>query len=233
MSKIVWDAVGQKQYESGVSHGVLYKYDAVSQKWLGYAWNGLITVDEKPDGADEKELWADNLKYGSLHAAEKFGGTIEAYTYPEEFEGCDGLKRPVTGATVGQQKREKFCMVYTTDVGNDLDEEAGYKIHIVYGATAKPSDKSYKTRDDNPDAITFSWDFDTTPVEVGIKGYKPTSLIVIDSQDFVGETAKAALTALENILYGTDGANGAEGTNPELPNPLTVLTTLGYVAPNE
>lgn len=230
--KLNWDAVGQKQYESGVSKGVLFKYDAVSQKWRGVAWNGLITVDEKPDGADENELWADNIKYGSLRAAEKFGGTIEAYTYPEEFEGCDGLARPVNGVTIGQQKREKFCLAYVTDVGNDLDEEAGYKIHLVYDATCKPSDKSYKTRDDNPDAITFSWDFDTTPRPVD--GFKPTSLVVVDSQDFVGETAKALLTALENKLYGTDPAVGETtgGTDPELPDPYTVLTMLGYTPPS-
>jgi len=227
MSKLVWDDVGKKQYESGVSKGVLFKYDSITQKWKGVAWNGLITVDEKPDGADEKELWADNIKYGSLRAAEKFGGSIEAYTYPEEFEGCDGLAR-VNGATIGQQKREKFCLVYTTDVSNDVNEEAGYKIHIVYNATCKPSDKSYKTRDDNPDAITFSWDFDTTPVPV--TGYKPTSLIVVDSTDFVGETEKAKLKALEDKLYGTDDVTVEEtttpGTEPELPLPDKVLALL-------
>lgn len=230
MSKLVWDGIGQKQYESGVSHGVLYKYDAVAQKWKGVAWNGLITVDEKPDGADEQELWADNIKYGSLRAAEKFGGSIEAYMYPEEFEGCDGMKRPVAGVTIGQQKREKFCLVYTTDVGNDLNEEAGHKLHIVYNATCKPSDKSYKTRDDNPDAITFSWDFDTTPLPV--TGFKPTSLIVIDSQDFVGETAENALKTLEDTLFGRDAdqANSITELDPELPLPDTVLSMLGYVA---
>lgn len=228
MSKIVWDAVGQKQYESGVSKGVLFKYDAITQKWKGVAWNGLITVDEKPDGADENELWADNIKYGSLRAAEKFGGTIEAYTYPEEFEGCDGLARPAPGMIIGQQKREKFCLAYVTDIGNDQDPEAGYKIHIVYDATCTPSDKSYGTRDDNPDAITFSWDFDTTPRAV--TGYKPTSLIVIDSTDFVGETEKAKLKAVEDKLYGTDDTTvegtTTPGTDSELPSPDTLIAFL-------
>ena len=225
MSKLVWDAAGQKQYESGVSKGVLFKYDATSQKWKGVAWNGLITVDEKPDGADENELWADNIKYGSLRAAEKFGGTIEAYTYPEEFEGCDGLLRPATGLTIGQQKREKFCLAYVTDIGNDLETEAGYKIHIVYDATCTPSDKSYGTRDDNPDAITFSWDFDTTPRAV--TGYKPTSLIVIDSTDFTETAMKTKLKEIEDKLYGTDSTGGSgNGTDSELPSPDKLIAFL-------
>lgn len=236
MSRMVWDGVGQKQYESGVSKVVLFKYDTTTAKWKGVPWNGMISIDEKPDGADEKELWADNIKYGSLRAAEKFGGSMEAYTYPEEFEGCDGLTSPVAGVTIGQQKREKFCLAYVTDVGNDLTDDAGYKLHLVYNATCKPSDKSYKTRDDNPDAITFSWDFDTTPLPV--TGFKPTSLIVIDSQDFSTTAAKALLTALENKLYGTDAVEAHDnveavaGTDSELPLPDEVLSMLGYVAPS-
>lgn len=230
MSKLVWDGNGQKQYESGVSQVVLYKYDETTHKWKGVPWNGMISIDEKPDGADEKELWADNLKYGSLRAAEKFGGSMEAYTYPDEFEGCDGLGSPIPGVVIGQQKREKFCLSYVTDIGNDEKDEAGYKIHLVYGATCKPSDKSYKTRDDNPEAITFSWDFDTTPVPV--TGFKQTSLLVIDSTNFTSVTDKAKLTALENLLYGTDGSGNTEGTDAELPTPDVVLETLGYVIPN-
>lgn len=230
MSKIVWDAVGEKRYESGVSKGVLYKYDTTSQKWKGVAWNGLISVDEKPDGADEKELWADNIKYGSLRAAEKFGGSIEAYTYPPEFEGCDGLVAPVTGATIGQQKREKFCLAYTTDIGTDQKDNAGYKLHLVYNATCKPSDKSYKTTDDNPDALTFSWDFDTVPVPV--TGFKPTSLVVIDSTDFATAAAQSLLSALEAKLYGVDAdqTHSITAADPELPDPDTVLSMLGYSA---
>lgn len=218
MSKLVWDDLGKKQYEMGVSKGVLYKYDATAGKWLGVPWNGLITVTESPDGADETELWADNIKYGSLRAAEKFGGSIEAYTYPDEFEGCDGLASPVKGLTIGQQKREKFCLSYRTEIGNDQNPEAGYRIHLVYGATCTPSEKSYETINDSPDAITFSWDFDTVPVNV--TNYKPTSHLTIDSTDFTTEAEQAKLTALEDILYGTENADA------ELPLPDTVIGRL-------
>ena len=210
-----WDTVGSKQYELGVSKGVLYKYDATSEKWKGVAWNGLISVTESPDGADETELWADNIKYGSLRAAEKFGGSIEAYTYPDEFEGCDGLASPVKGMTVGQQAREKFCLSYRTEIGNDQNPEAGYRLHLVYGATCSPSEKQYETINDSPDAITFSWDFDTVPVNV--TGYKPTSHITFDSTDFVSTEEKAKLTALETVLYGSNAADA------ELPLPDDII----------
>jgi hypothetical protein len=210
-----WDTIGSKQYELGVSKGVLYKYDATSQKWKGVAWNGLISVTESPDGADETELWADNIKYGSLRAAEKFGGSIEAYTYPDEFEGCDGLASPVKGMTVGQQAREKFCLSYRTEIGNDQNPEAGYRLHLVYGATCSPSEKQYETINDSPDAITFSWDFDTVPVNV--TGYKPTSHLTFDSTDFVSEEEKAKLTALETVLYGSTEADA------ELPMPDDII----------
>lgn len=200
-----WDTIGSKQYELGVSKGVLYKYDATSEKWKGVAWNGLISVTESPEGADETELWADNIKYGSLRAAEKFGGSIEAYTYPEEFEGCDGLASPIKGMTLGQQKREKFALSYRTEIGNDQDPEAGYRLHIVYGATCSPSEKQYETINDSPDAITFSWDFDTVPVNV--EGYKPTAHVTFDSTDFKTEDEKAKLTALETLLYGSSTAD--------------------------
>lgn len=200
-----WDTIGSKQYELGVSKGVLYKYDATSEKWKGVAWNGLISVTESPEGADETELWADNIKYGSLRAAEKFGGSIEAYTYPEEFEGCDGLASPIKGMTLGQQKREKFALCYRTEIGNDQDPEAGYRLHIVYGCTCSPSEKQYETINDSPDAITFSWDFDTVPVNV--EGYKPTSHVTFDSTDFKTQDEKAKLTALETLLYGSSTAD--------------------------
>lgn len=218
MSKLVWDDLGKKQYEMGVSKGVLYKYDTTASKWLGVPWNGLISVTESPDGADETELWADNIKYGSLRAAEKFGGSIEAYTYPDEFEGCDGLVSPVKGLTIGQQTREKFCLSYRTEIGNDQNPAAGYRIHLVYGATCTPSEKSYETINDSPDAITFSWDFDTVPVNV--TNYKPTSHLTIDSTDFTTDAEKAKLTALEDILYGTVSADA------ELPLPDTVIGRL-------
>ena len=205
-----WDTIGSKQYEMGVSKGVLYKYNAESKKWIGVAWNGLISVSESPDGAEETELWADNIKYGSLRSAEKFSGSIEAYTYPEEFEGCDGMARPVKGMTIGQQKRESFCLSYRTEIGNDQNSEAGYRLHLVYGATCSPSEKQYETINDSPDAITFSWDFDTVPVNVGVindVAYKPTSHVTFDSTDFVTEAEKAKLTALEKQLYGSSEAD--------------------------
>lgn len=218
MSKLVWDGIGQKQYELGVSKGVLYKYDATTQKWKGVAWNGLISVSENPDGADEQELWADNIKYGGLRSAEKFSGSIEAYTYPEEFEGCDGLVRPAPGMTIGQQKREVFCLCYRSEIGNDQDPEAGYRLHIVYNATCSPSEKSYETINDSPDAITFSWDFDTTPVNV--TGYKPTSHVSFDSTDFKSTEEKALLADLEDMLYGT------EDTDAELVMPDALINMM-------
>jgi len=221
MSKLVWDQTGAKQYELGVDHGVLYKYDATTSKWLGVAWNGLISVTESPDGAEETELWADNIKYGSMRSAEKFSGSIEAYTYPDEFEGCDGIANPVKGMSIGQQKRETFCLCYRTRIGNDVDSEAGYRLHLVYNATCSPSEKAYETINDSPDAITFSWDFDTNPVNV--TGYKPTSHITFDSTDFVTEAEKAKLTALEDVLYGKDAEGGSEATVAELPMPDKII----------
>lgn len=222
MSKLVWDQTGSKQYELGVDHGVLYKYDKTSQKWLGVAWNGLISVTESPDGAEETELWADNIKYGSMRSAEKFSGSIEAYTYPDEFEGCDGLATPVKGMSIGQQKRETFCLCYRTKIGNDVDSEAGYRLHLVYNATCSPSEKAYETINDSPDAITFSWDFDTNPVNVEgyEKVYKPTSHVSIDSTDFTTEAEKALLDALEDVLYGT------ENKDAEMPMPKKVIELL-------
>ncbi len=212
MSKLVWDDIGQKQYELGVSKGVLYKYDSTTQKWKGVAWNGLISVTESPDGAEETELWADNIKYGSLRSAEKFSGSIEAYTYPDEFEGCDGMASPVKGVTIGQQKRETFCLCYRTEIGNDQNSEAGYRLHLVYNCTCSPSEKSYETINDSPDAITFSWDFDTVPINVG-GSYKPTAHITIDSTD----VDSAKLTALEDMLYGGENAEA------ELPLPTKLI----------
>lgn len=224
MSEIVnhalkWDGVGAKQYELGVSKGVLYKYNSTSKKWLGVAWNGLISVTESPDGAEEQELWADNIKYGGIRSAEKLSGSIEAYMYPEEFESCDGMAAPVKGVTLGQQKRDPFCLCYRSEIGNDQDAEAGYRLHIVYNATCSPSEKAYETINDSPDAMTFSWDFDTTPVNV--TGFKPTSHICIDSTDFTGSDA-STLEALEEVLYGSTAGQA------ELPLPDDLLALLGY-----
>ena len=221
---IEWDGVGQKQYELGVKQGVLYKYDSTAEKWYGVAWNGLTSVSESPDGAEENELWADNIKYGGIRSAEKFSGSIEAYTYPDEFEGCDGLARPdgAIGMTIGQQKREPFCLCYRTEIGNDLDPEAGYRLHLVYNATCSPSEKSYETINDSPDAITFSWDFDTTPLNV--KNHKPTSHICVDSTEFKTVDEKKMLADLELILYGKKEGNTI--TKPEMPLPDAVIAML-------
>ena len=219
-----WDAQGQKKYEMGVSKGVLYKYNSSSHKWVGVAWNGLISVTESPDGAEENEMCADNIKYCSLRSAEKFSGSIEAYTYPEEFEGCDGLSRPVNGVTLGQQKREVFCLCYRTEIGNDQNPEAGYRLHLVYNATCSPSEKSYETINDSPEAITFSWDFDTVPVNV--EGYKPTSHICVDSTDFTTTEQKELLESLEETLYGKAASGNDPATTPELPLPDDVIDML-------
>ena len=226
MAKLEWDKQGEKQYELGVDHGVLYRYNSTSSKWEGVAWNGLISVSESPDGAEENELWADNIKYGGIRSAEKFGGTIEAYMYPEEFEACDGLGSPVTGMTIGQQKREPFCLCYRTMIGNDTNSEAGYRIHLVYNATCTPSEKQYETINDSPDAITFSWDFDTTPVNVS--GYKPTSHVSIDSTQFTTTAAQEKLAALEAILYGVDAdaEHNVTASDPWLPMPDYIISNV-------
>lgn len=212
--KLTWDGQGQKKYESGISKGVLYRKDATSGKWLGYAWNGLTSVSESPEGADKNDLYADNIKYASLRAAETFGGTVEAYTYPPEFEACNGEASLIPGIVIGQQTREAFGLCYRTEQGNDESPTYGYKLHLVYNCTCSPSERSYETINDSPDAITMSWEFDSTPVNV--EGYKPTSLLVIDST----KVTKAQLDALEAALYGTDE------TDPYLPQPADILKLL-------
>lgn len=214
-----WDQTGEKKYENGISKGVLYKKDATANKWLGVAWNGLTSVSESPEGADKTDLWADNIKYASMRAAETFGGTIEAYTYPEEFESCDGSAELAAGIIIHQQKREMFRLSYRTEQGNDeKGADFGYKIHLVYGCTCSPSERSYETINDSPDAITFSWEFDTVPVDV--TGYKQTSLIVIDSTKFKTDTEKGKLKKIEDALYGT------ETTDPYMPDPDAILALL-------
>ncbi len=226
MSKLVWDATGSRFYETGVSKGVLYvqKSDGTYDK--GVAWNGLTSVSENPDGAEPNDLYADNIKYASLRSAETFGCTIEAYMYPEEFNQCDGNYSPssAVGVYIGQQPRRPFGFCYRTEIGSDThtDSDAGYKLHIVYNATASPSDKSFETINDSPDAITFSWEVTTTPVETGITGVKPTATIVIDTTKLSSQAKETYLPALEAVLYGSGTTSGTN--DPSLPDPATVIS---------
>lgn len=198
MAKIVWDNIGEKLYETGVKNGVLYLREAgVYNK--GVAWNGLTAVTESPSGAEPTNLYADDIKYISLYSAEEFGATVEAYTYPEEFAACDGSATIADGVYIGQQARKPFGLAYKTTVGNDTDGAGhGYKLHLLYGCMASPSEKSYATINDSPEAITFSWELTTTPVNVA--GHKPTACVTIDST----KADKAKLEALEAILFGSD-----------------------------
>lgn len=217
MTQLQWDQVGERLYETGIDHGVLYKPNALGVYDTGYAWNGLTGVTESPSGAEANKQYADNIVYVNLLSAEEFGGTIEAFTFPDEFLEHDGTAL-VNGIALGQQSRKPFGMSYRTKVGNDVDgTDHGYKIHLVYSATASPSEKGYQTINDSPEAVTFSWEFSTTPVPVGEIGgteYKPTALLVIDST----RVDASALDALEDLLYGTVGAD------PSLPTPAEVVS---------
>ena len=214
---LTWDGTGTRFYEMGVEKGVLYPMGTNGYE-DGVAWNGLTQVTESPDGAEATDLWADNIKYASMRSAENFGGTIEAYTYPDEFAECDGSAVPTAGLYLGQQMRKKFCFCYRTEVGSDTvtDTTNSYKLHIVYGCTASPSDKSYETINDSPDAITFSWEFDTVPVAVDGTTYKPCSTIVIDSN----KVDSTKLATLEGKLYGSGS------TAPRIVMPDEVISTL-------
>lgn len=197
MSKLVWDKTGERLYETGVKQGVLYVQDAQGAYPKGVAWNGLTTVTESPSGAEATPLYADDIKYLNLMSTEELGGTIEAYTYPDEWAECDGSAAISVGVYIGQQPRKTFGMCYRTTLGNDVENNAyGYKLHLIYGALAAPSEKAYATINDSPEAITFSWEFSTTPVNV--EGFKPTANIVIDSTKVEPEK----LAALEAVLYG-------------------------------
>lgn len=201
MAKIVWDQSGQRLYETGVKMGVLYVQDASGTYPKGVAWNGLTAVNETPSGAEATPLYADDIKYLNLRSAEDFGATIEAYMYPEEFEQCDGSAELAPGVKIGQQARNAFGLCYRTVLGNDIaGNDYGYKLHIIYGATAAPSEKSYATINDSPEAITFSWEVNCTPVEV--EGFKPTASLVIDSTKVDAEK----LAALEAKLYGGESS---------------------------
>ena len=226
MSKLVWDQVGTKTYETGTKMGVLYPVDANGEYPLGVAWNGLTSVSESPDGGDANDIYADDIKYLVLRGVENFGGTIEAYTYPDEFAECDGSAQLLAGVTIGQQPRKTFGFSYVTTIGNDTEmDNYGYKIHLIYGASASPSERSYETINDSPEPINFSWEFSTVPVPV--EGHKATSCLIIDSTKFPPEqdgSKNAHLQDLEDVLYGTPGT--AAENQPRLPLPAEVVQIL-------
>jgi hypothetical protein len=217
MTQLAWDLVGQRIYETGVDHGVLYIPNNFGVYDNGVAWNGLVTVTESPSGAEAAPQYADNIKYLNLTSAEEFGGTVEAFTYPDEWAQCDGSAVFEGGIAIGQQGRRTFGLSYRTKVGNDLaGNDYGYKLHLIYGGTAAPSEKAYGTINDSPEPITFSWELTTIPVGVGtINGvdYKPTATLTIDSTKVDADT----LADLEDLLYGT------AGTDPSLPLPADVI----------
>lgn len=220
--RLKWDQTGERLYETGVKQGVLYiPTNGVYSK--GVAWNGLTAVTESPSGAEVTALYADDGKYLNLMSAEEFGATIEAYTYPDEFAACDGSKELADGVTIGQQARSTFGLCYKTTVGNDTEgNDHGYKLHIIYGALASPSEKAYSTINDSPDAVTFSWEVTTTPVNV--TGAKPAASLVIDST----KADPTKLTALEDILYGKDASSGSssQAVEPRLPLPDEIKTLM-------
>ena len=217
MTVLEWDKTGERYYETGVDHGVLYVRADDGSYNEGVVWNGLTAVNESPSGAEPNPQYADNIKYLNLVSAEEFGGTIEAFTYPDEFGVCDGTASPAPGVSVGQQPRRTFGFSYRTKVGNDVaGQDLGYKLHVVWGALAAPSEKNYSTVNDSPEAVTFSWEFSTTKTNVGVvdgKEYGPTSVFAVDST----RVSPAALAALEDLLYGT----GSEEAS--LPEPAEVL----------
>lgn len=220
--ELVWDEVGSRRYETGVDHGVLYIPDGAGAYDTGVAWNGLVTVTESPSGAEASPQYADNIKYLNLMSAEEFGATIEAFTYPTEFYQFDGVAAPVAGVLVGQQSRRTFGLSYRTLIGNDVEgTDHGYKLHLVWGAQAAPSEKAYGTVNDSPEAITFSWEVTTSPVAVPGYNLKPTAQMVIDST----EVDPASLAALEQILYGTNLVD------PRLPLPAEVIALFEGGAP--
>ena len=215
MPKLTWDNIGERLFETGVKQGVLYPIQSDGKYTKGVAWNGLTAVTESPSGAEATPLYADDIKYLNLLSNEEFGATIEAYTYPDEFAECDGSAELVTGVMIGQQKRKVFGLCYRTTIGNAVDgPDHGYKLHLIYGCLAAPSEKAYSTINDSPEAITFSWEVTTTPVNV--EGFKPTSQITIDST----KADPTKLAALEAVLYG-----GAE-TEAKLPLPDEVATLM-------
>ena len=242
MSRITWDGAGEKRYETGVDHCVLYPKQATATAIpdisgattpysAGVAWNGITTISNTPSGAEPNDIYADNIKYASIRSAETFGGTVEAYTYPPEWAKCDGSATVAGGLYVGQQARQAFGLSFRTAIGDDNDSSASadskYKLHLVYNATASPSESSFNTINDSPEAITFSWEFTTIPESIGTIGegtsaetFAPTAVLTIDSTK-IADTAK--LTAFENILYGTNGEGSSTGTTAMLPLPKDVI----------
>ena len=217
--KLTWDATGERYFEMGVSKGVLFVMGSAGTYGEGVAWNGLSTVTESPEGAEPNDIWADNIKYATLRSTETFSGTIEAYTYPDEFNACNGEATLVEGATIGQQSRATFGLCYRTEIGSDTasDGTAGYKLHFLYGLTASPSEKAYASINDSPEATTFSWEVSSTPVTVtSIANAKPTSTVVVDSRTVEG----TKLAALEAMVYGDTA------TASKLPTPDEIYTLL-------
>lgn len=221
MSKLVWDALGERYYETGVSKGVLYVTDDAGAYGDGVSWSGLTNVTQTPSGAEATALYADNIKYLNLMSEEDFSAKIEAYYYPDEFEECDGSKELVPGVSAGQQPRKSFGFSYQTIIGNDTKRNAyGYKIHLIYGCTAKPSERSNATVNESPEAVTLSWELSTVAAEIAMNGFKPSAKITIDST----KVAPAKLKALEDLLYGTAGAEAS------LPTPDAVAALIGKPA---
>ena len=228
--RLQWDKTGERYWETGCSQGVLYPQASNGTYPKGVVWNGLTAVTESPGGAEANDMYADDIKYASLRSAETFGGTIEAYTYPDEFLACDGGATPVSGVVIGQQSRNPFGFSYKTKVGNDTASESddGYKLHLIYNATASPSEKGYQTVNESPEAITFSWEISTTPIPV--TGYKPTASLTIDSTK-LDAAGKLILEKLEDILYGKDAVaadlenniEASDATNARLPLPDEVI----------
>ena len=212
MAALVWDKTGERRIETGVDHCALYVYDPSTKTYgKGVAWNGITAISEKPEGAEATDLYADNILYLSLLSAEKLKGTIEAYTYPDEFEACDGSSELTKGVKIGQQDRVAFGLVYRTKIGDDVaGQDRGYKLHVLYGCKASPSEKGYKTVNDSPEAISFSWEISTTPVNVA--GAKPTSLLTISSLD----ADPTKLKSLEAKLFGADAQGGGQASEPKL-----------------
>lgn len=215
MSKLQWDKIGERLYETGLDRGVLFPMGTEGKYAKGVAWNGLTAVNESPSGAESTPLYADNIKYLNLISAEDFGATVEAYTYPPEFEECDGSAEIAPGVSIGQQARKVFGLSYRTLIGNDVNgQNHGYKIHLVYGAQASPSEKNRQTVNDSPEAVSFSWELTTTPVDV--PGFKPTAHLTIDST----KTSKEKLAAVEDLIYGT------ESEESKLPMPAEIIELL-------
>lgn len=221
MFNLQWDQIGERVYETGVKMGVLYPQKGGMYP-KGVAWNGLTAITESPSGAEPEPIYADDTKYLNLISNEEFGATVEAYTYPEEFGACDGSAEIGTGVSIGQQRRNPFGLCYRTTIGNDTDgSDYGYKIHIIYGAMASPSEKGYATINDTPEAITFSWELATTPVDV--PGFKPTASLTVDST----KVEKEKLKILEEILYGEAAAKPAEAIDARLPLPSEIIELIG------